>query len=130
MFILRDLFNLALVAILSWASVATWREFVPVCPQCGSRGHPIPIRYGYPEGETLAKARAGEVHLGGCNVSGGNDPRWYCTTCREKWGTLGEAVVRLLVFCLVASMVLSRPLEEAVNRLRWRLRGVRQDPNK
>jgi hypothetical protein len=124
MFILRNLFDLVVVAILAWASIATWREFVPVCPQCGSRGHPIPIRYGDPEEETLAKARAGEVHLGGCNVSG-NDPRWYCTTCGEKWGTLGETVVHLFVFSLVTSMVLSRPLEGAVNRLRCRLRGVR-----
>jgi hypothetical protein len=129
MFILRNLFDLVVVAILAWPSVATWREFVPVCPQCGSGGHSIPIRYGYPAEETLAKARAGEVYLGGCNVSG-NDPGWYCTMCGEKWGTLGEAVVHLLVFWLVASMVLSRPLEGAVNRLRWRLRGVRRDTNK
>lgn len=49
------------------------------CPRC--RGALVPLRYGFPSGETTAAARRGEVALGGCTATG-DDPRWRCPACR------------------------------------------------
>jgi len=53
------------------------------CPKCGSRSV-APILYGYPTEESINKAHRGELHLGGCIVSG-DDPKWSCKECGEKW---------------------------------------------
>jgi hypothetical protein len=53
------------------------------CPQCGSEDV-VKIVYGYPTEETLEKAEAGEVHLGGC-VIGHFDPNRYCKHCGHEW---------------------------------------------
>ena len=53
------------------------------CPQCGSEDV-IGIVYGYPTEETLERAEAGEVRLGGC-VVGYCDPNKYCEDCGYKW---------------------------------------------
>lgn len=39
----------------------------------------VPIVYGLPTRKTLARAKAGEVHLGGCLITG-CDPKYYCGT--------------------------------------------------
>lgn len=53
------------------------------CPQCGSEDV-IGIVYGYPTEETLERAKAGEVRLGGC-VVGYCDPNRYCKNCGHEW---------------------------------------------
>lgn len=53
------------------------------CPQCGS-ADVIRIVYGYPTEETLQRAEAGEVRLGGC-VVGSCDPNTYCKQCGHEW---------------------------------------------
>ena len=53
------------------------------CPQCGSEDV-IEIVYGYPTEETLERAEAGEVRLGGC-VVGYCDPNRYCKSCGYEW---------------------------------------------
>ena len=53
------------------------------CPQCGSEDV-IGIVYGYPTEETLERAEAGEVRLGGC-VVGYCDPNRYCKSCGYEW---------------------------------------------
>ena len=53
------------------------------CPQCGSEDV-IGIVYGYPTEETLERAEAGEVRLGGC-VVGCCDPNMYCKDCGYEW---------------------------------------------
>jgi hypothetical protein len=121
---LRTFFNFALMVTLTWSGASTWRDLFPACPQCGRGGHPIPILYGLPEEEALARARNGEIHLGGCYVTGLlSDPHWYCTTCGERWGTPGEMVLHFWTFWLAGSVVLcSGSGEWIVTRLRARLR--------
>lgn len=53
------------------------------CPQCGSEDV-VEIVYGYPTEETLERAEAGEVRLGGC-VVGHCDPNRYCNNCGHEW---------------------------------------------
>lgn len=53
------------------------------CPQCGSEDV-IGIVYGYPTEETLERAKAGEVRLGGCVVDY-CDPNRYCKNCGHEW---------------------------------------------
>ena len=53
------------------------------CPQCGSEDV-IGIVYGYPTEETLERAEAGQVRLGGC-VVGYCDPNRYCKNCGHEW---------------------------------------------
>ena len=49
------------------------------CKQCG--GHEIlPVDYGLPRAETLARAALAEVLLGGCVVLG-DEPDWRCAKC-------------------------------------------------
>ena len=52
------------------------------CPQCGSEDV-IGIVYGYPTEETLERAEAGEVRLGGCIV-GYCSPNRYCKNCGHE----------------------------------------------
>jgi len=49
------------------------------CKQCGSH-EILPVVYGLPTAETLARAALGEVLLGGCVVLG-DDPDWRCAKC-------------------------------------------------
>jgi len=49
------------------------------CPKCGSR-NVVPILYGYPTAESIHKAHRGELHLGGCMVTG-DDPKLCCGEC-------------------------------------------------
>jgi hypothetical protein len=51
----------------------------PKCGQCGSETI-LPVVYGLPTAETLARAIRGEVLLGGCVVFG-NEPDWRCASC-------------------------------------------------
>jgi hypothetical protein len=60
----------------------------PVCTKCGSQDV-LPLVFGYPDGEIEAKARRGEVALGGCICWGDmRDPRWGCRECGERWGAV------------------------------------------
>ena len=54
-------------------------------PKCleGHTDHIIPIRYGFPNEKTMAKAKKGKIYLGGCIVSD-CDPRFYCTIHKIK----------------------------------------------
>ncbi|MBC6989903.1 carboxypeptidase-like regulatory domain-containing protein [Hymenobacter sp. BT491] len=49
---------------------------LPACVD-GHKDHFIPIAYGFPGKRTMKKAKLGEVHLGGCQISG-CDPKYYC----------------------------------------------------
>jgi hypothetical protein len=49
------------------------------CKQCGSH-EILPVVYGLPTAETLARAALGEVLLGGCVVLG-DEPDWRCAKC-------------------------------------------------
>ena len=68
------------------------------CPNCGEPV--VPILYGYPTGESMAKSESGEIALGGCIV-GLDDPRRYCRSCKSSvwshgvFSTNGELRVRL-----------------------------------
>ena len=53
------------------------------CPKCGSI-RTVPIVFGLPNETGMDKARRGDIHLGGCLVSG-NDPEFICKECRETW---------------------------------------------
>ncbi len=53
------------------------------CPQCGSRSV-VPILYGYPTEDSINKAHRGELHMGGCMVTG-DDPELSCNECGEQW---------------------------------------------
>jgi len=57
------------------------------CPKCGS-SRVVPIAYGEPTRETEARARRGEVVLGGCLIELGpdGDPEWACRDCRARFG--------------------------------------------
>jgi hypothetical protein len=57
------------------------------CPKCGSHDR-IPIVYGYPTKESMARAGRGELALGGCLVDDRN-PRWECRACGTRWGPRG-----------------------------------------
>jgi len=51
-----------------------------ICLECGYRGKPKRIVYGYPTGETAERAEKGEFWLGGCVVTG-DDPLVACGRC-------------------------------------------------
>jgi hypothetical protein len=53
------------------------------CPHCGSRNI-VPIMYGLPTDEGMKSERRGDVHLGGCVVSGA-DPEKHCDECGRDW---------------------------------------------
>lgn len=59
------------------------REEKPACPSCGS-GRVVAIVYGYPGPELRDLVASGQVHLGGCCVSG-DDPDWHCAECGHEW---------------------------------------------
>ena len=48
-------------------------------PACvgGHTDHLLPIVYGLPGKRALARAKAGKIYLGGCQITG-CDPRYYC----------------------------------------------------
>jgi hypothetical protein len=48
---------------------------MPTCPECGAEG--MPIIYGMPGPELFDDEAAGQVVLGGCEVSEEN-PNWAC----------------------------------------------------
>lgn len=54
-------------------------------PACigGHTDHLLPIVYGLPGKRTLARAKAGKIHLGGCQLTG-CDPRYYCPLHRKE----------------------------------------------
>ena len=54
------------------------------CPQCKKQDEVVPIVYGYPAPETMAKAERREIYLGGCMVSH-CDPHWFCLRCRVSY---------------------------------------------
>lgn len=57
------------------------------CPLCGRRTG-VPIFRGYPTPDSmdgvLEASRRGELHLGGCLVTG-DDPDWHCRSCGHEW---------------------------------------------
>ena len=59
-------------------------ETTPSCPACQS-GDVVPIAYGLPMGEGLARAQRGEVMLGGC-VVWDESPQWHCRACGAAFG--------------------------------------------
>ena len=61
-------------------SLADWRQR---CPRCRANVV-VPIGYGLPSTETLARARSGEIVLGGCSLSAGL-PNRACRACGHRW---------------------------------------------
>lgn len=59
---------------------------VPPCPRCGS-GDVVEVVYGYPLPSTAARARAGQIFLGGCLVDfdNENEERARCRVCDHEW---------------------------------------------
>ncbi len=54
------------------------------CPKC--LGQQIrKIVYGMPASETIDKANAGKIALGGCCFSD-ESPKWHCATCKYEFG--------------------------------------------
>ncbi|MDV3597364.1 hypothetical protein [Elizabethkingia anophelis] len=55
------------------------------CPLC--QGRIVPIIYGlfFLESQTVQKAMKGELILGGCVISPGNDPKWACKNCGTRF---------------------------------------------
>lgn len=51
------------------------------CAHCGRRVSKLVV-YGYPEPETLERARRGEVVLGGCVLPAEPITNWVCDLCR------------------------------------------------
>lgn len=54
-------------------------EATKTCKRCGSH-EILPVVYGLPTAETLARAALGKLLLGGCVVLG-DEPDWRCATC-------------------------------------------------
>ncbi len=52
------------------------------CPSCGSP-KVVRILYGMPSSKGFIEAKAGNLILGGCVVSG-NGPAWGCIDCKTK----------------------------------------------
>ena len=52
------------------------------CPRCGSEDALIPVVYGKPSEESVARAQRGEIALGGC-MNPGHESR-YCPRCKRK----------------------------------------------
>ncbi len=65
------------------------RRVVRRCPTCRST-KVVPIVFGLPDDETVQRARAGEIVLGGCVVTG-DDPHWHCSKCGYEWGQAPDA---------------------------------------
>ncbi|GEM_PF-668624 len=55
-----------------------------VCPSC-KRKDGVRIVYGYPTAEMGSLAERGEIALGGCCLSGGEDPDRRCLRCGHEW---------------------------------------------
>ena len=55
----------------------------PICPIGNHTNNIIPIVYGLPTPKTMAKAKKGLVHLGGCVLSN-CDPHYYCTVHNKE----------------------------------------------
>lgn len=53
------------------------------CPVCGGRG--VSIVWGYPTDETMRRAEAGDVVLGGCVVTTEVTPSHECTECPTEF---------------------------------------------
>jgi hypothetical protein len=120
MLVLRRLPGLALWGLVAWAGYDAWQNFGPLCPECGLSGRPVRICYGFPTDETLARAWAGEVELGGCYHSL-DDPCFCCKTCGTRWGGRGsppKLLFRATAYWLAVTVVLIRSVEWAVGRLR------------
>jgi hypothetical protein len=66
---------------LSGKSLASRRR--RSCPECGSQ-KVVQIVYGAPSAAVMAKLRAREVVLGGCQP-GTRGPQWHCRDCRAEW---------------------------------------------
>ena len=75
---------------LEWQLLArileTCKLVKPTCPQCKSKNI-ARIFWGYPADmdEYLKGIESGELATGGCCVSG-NDPKWECNDCANRWG--------------------------------------------
>ncbi len=56
------------------------------CPECG-KTRIAKIFWGLPANlESLKKdLDQGKIILGGCTITG-NDPKWHCNDCLNKWG--------------------------------------------
>src|SRR5437868_6419486 len=60
------------------------------CPQCDAVDV-VPVVFGYPSTDLEAKARLGEVVLGGCLCWGDErDPTWGCRSCGFLFGGTEE----------------------------------------
>jgi hypothetical protein len=57
---------------------------VPKCPNCGSDSI-VPIHYGYPMPKMRRDYEAGKIDWGGCVITG-DDPRWLCKACENRFG--------------------------------------------
>jgi hypothetical protein len=53
------------------------------CPNCNNK-EIIPILYGQPTLEKVAKCERGEVVLGGCVIVDGM-PKWHCKKCGHRF---------------------------------------------
>jgi ribosomal protein S27AE len=57
------------------------------CPRCGTEDALIPVVYGKPSEEGVARAQRGEIALGGC-MNPGHESR-YCPRCKRKVAVAG-----------------------------------------
>ncbi len=55
------------------------------CPECGSADR-VPIFYGYPSAALFEARRRGEVALGGCVITGDDEPARQCGGCGTRYG--------------------------------------------
>ena len=58
------------------------KDYKPVCPY-NHYDKIVKIVYGYPSSKTMAKAKKGIIHLGGCIISD-CDPKYYCTIHKKE----------------------------------------------
>jgi len=61
----------------------------PPCPSCSSP-RVRRIIYGEPSPDLGEQATRGEIVLGGC-VLFGNDPKWDCPDCGNRFGIVADA---------------------------------------
>lgn len=55
----------------------------PPCPVCASHAV-IPIIYGMPDADLVARDQAGEAKIGGV-ATYAYSPEWHCRDCQHEW---------------------------------------------
>ena len=68
--------------LIATDSMDEFLGYEPKCPNCDNKM--VEIVYGMPVGDTIDKAKKGEVFLGGCIVED-FQPKYHCNTCRRSY---------------------------------------------